>query len=62
MLFRKIAFVAVPFTFSSVAWADVGAPCCPFSDENLKENIKPLDHSLGKNPQTERRFIYLERG
>ena len=48
MLFRKIAFVAVPLLFSSVAWADVGAPSCPFSDENLKENIKPLDHSLEK--------------
>ena len=48
MLFRKIAFVAVPLLFSSVAWADLGAKCCPFSDENLKENIKPLDHSLEK--------------
>ncbi|MCM7515663.1 tail fiber domain-containing protein [Enterobacter cloacae] len=46
MLLRKIAFVAVPLLFSSFTWADVGQNCCPFSDEKLKENIKPLDNSL----------------
>ncbi|MCQ4443287.1 tail fiber domain-containing protein [Enterobacter cloacae] len=48
MLLRKIAYVTVPLFFSSPALADLGAKCCPFSDERLKENVKPLDHSLEK--------------
>lgn len=48
MLLRKIAYVAVPLLFSSPVLADLGAKCCPFSDERLKENVKPLEHSLEK--------------
>ncbi|WP_395300451.1 tail fiber domain-containing protein [Enterobacter sp. ECC-175] len=46
MPFRKIAFAAVPLLLSTYTWADAGSLCCPFSDERLKENIKPLDRSL----------------
>lgn len=48
MLLNKTVLVAIPLLFSSVAYADLGAKCCPFSDENLKENIQPLEGSLDK--------------
>lgn len=53
MLLKKAAFVIIPLIFSSSALADLGAKCCPFSDESLKENIRPLEGSLDKILQLE---------
>ncbi|MEH0884579.1 tail fiber domain-containing protein [Enterobacter sp. UNJFSC 003] len=53
MLLKKTAFVVIPMMFSSLAWADAGSQCCPFSDESLKEDIRPLEGSLDKILQLE---------
>lgn len=33
MVLKKVAFIAIPLMFSASALADLGAKCCPFSDE-----------------------------
>ncbi|CAG8867018.1 hypothetical protein PS627_02301 [Pseudomonas fluorescens] len=38
-LAATLAFVAVP------AFADLGQPCCPFSDKSLKTEVRPLENS-----------------
>ncbi|MHA6672053.1 tail fiber domain-containing protein [Enterobacter mori] len=53
MLLKKAVFIAIPLVFSASALADLGAKCCPFSDENLKEDIRPLKGSLDKILQLE---------
>ncbi|PKH24509.1 hypothetical protein CIG19_08585 [Enterobacterales bacterium CwR94] len=47
---KKMVFASLfgGLTFSSVAHADAGAICCPFSDITLKENVKPLEDPLQK--------------
>lgn len=53
MELKKAAFIAIPLMFSTSALADLGAKCCPFSDESLKEDIRPLEGSLDKILQLE---------
>lgn len=53
MVLKKVAFIAIPLMFSASALADLGAKCCPFSDETLKEEIRPLEGSLDKILQLE---------
>ncbi|OXL37723.1 hypothetical protein CA284_19790 [Enterobacter mori] len=48
MLLNKAVFAVFPLMFSSLALADAGSQCCPFSDESLKEDIRPLEGSLDK--------------
>ena len=35
-------------TMSQLVWADAGGQCCPFSDQSLKQAVKPLDQATGK--------------
>lgn len=53
MLLKKAVFIAIPLVFSASALADLGEKGCPFSDENLKEDIRPLKGSLDKILQLE---------
>ena len=41
----SVAFLALSGTAASVASADVGQQCCPFSDERLKTNVEALQDS-----------------
>ncbi|EKT4523746.1 tail fiber domain-containing protein [Pseudomonas putida] len=45
MTIKKVASIvlfALSATVASVAYADIGAKCCPFSDERLKTNVETL--------------------
>ncbi|EKT4466524.1 tail fiber domain-containing protein [Pseudomonas putida] len=41
----SIALLALSGTVASTAYADLGAKCCPFSDERLKTNVETLSDS-----------------